>query len=39
MVACAKIIEELNDTYGDGFSGIGCFKGTFLLQVKKDAKP
>ena len=29
----------MHDEYKDIFTGNGCFKGTFSLQVKDDAKP
>ena len=31
--------QKIHDTYGNGFNGIGCFKGTFSLQLKPDSKP
>ena len=31
--------QKIHNTYGDIFNGIGCFKGTFLLQLKPDSKP
>ena len=35
-----KITKELHATYNDVFfSRIGCFKVTFSLQVREDAKP
>ena len=38
MIASAKITKELHDTYSDAISGIGCFKGTFSLQVKEGTE-
>ena len=35
MRASAKTRQELHGKYSDAFSGIGCFKGTFSLQVKE----
>ena len=35
MLSSAKITLEMYNDYIDGFSGIGYFKGTFLLQIKK----
>ena len=29
---------KIHDEYSDVFTGIGCFKGTFSLQVKDDVK-
>ena len=31
--------QKIHNTYGDVFNGIGCFEGTFLLQLKPDSKP
>ena len=31
--------QKIYNTYGDVFNGIGCFKGTFSLQLKPDSKP
>ena len=31
--------QKIHDTFGDIFNGIGCFKGTFSLQLKPDSKP
>ena len=39
MTTSPKIKKELYNAYSDVFSGIGYFKGTFLLQVKEDAIP
>ena len=33
-----KLIQEEHNTFGDVFNGIGCFKGTFSLQLKPDSK-
>ena len=30
---------KIHDEYNDMFEGIGCFKGTFSLQIKQNAKP
>ena len=32
-------MQEIHNTFGDAFNGIGCFKGTFSLQLKPDSKP
>ena len=37
--ASAKIIKALHKELYDVFSGIGCFRGTFSLYVKKGMKP
>ena len=34
-----KMTQEVHNTFGDVFNGIGCFKGTFSLQLKPDSKP
>ena len=31
--------QRINREYGKVFNGIGCFKGTFSLQLKLDSKP
>ena len=31
--------QKIHNTYSDVFNGIGCFEGTFLLQLKPDSKP
>ena len=38
MASSAKIAQELHSKYGNVFTGIRCFKGTFPLQVKEDVK-
>ena len=38
MAVSAKRTHEFHDVYSDAFTGVGCFKGTFSLQVIKDAK-
>ena len=35
----SKLMQEIQNTYGDVFNGIGCFEGTFSLQLKPDSKP
>ena len=32
-------MQKIHNTFGDVFNGIGCFKGTFSLQLKPDSKP
>ena len=34
-----EITQELQRRFEDGFNDIGCFNGTFSLQVKLDSKP
>ena len=34
-----KLMQEIHNTFGDVCNGIGCFKGTFSLQLKPDSKP
>ena len=31
--------QSIHSRFGDIFNGIGCFKGTFSLQLKPDSKP
>ena len=31
--------QKIHNTFGNVFIGIGCFKGTFSLQLKPDSKP
>ena len=31
--------QKIHDTFGNAFNGIGCFEGTFSLQLKPDSKP
>ena len=31
--------QQIHNTFGNGFNGIGCFEGTFSLQLKPDSKP
>ena len=33
-----KLTKEIHNIFGDVFNGIGCFKGTFSLQLKPDSK-
>ena len=33
-----KLMWEVHNTFGDVFNGIGCFEGTFSLQLKPDSK-
>ena len=34
-----ELIQQLQRDFEDIFYGIGCFDGTFLLQLKPDSKP
>ena len=34
----SKLMQEIHNTFGDVFNGIGCFKGSFTLQLKSDSK-
>ena len=31
--------QSIHTRFGEVFIGIGCFKGTFSLQLKPDSKP
>ena len=33
------MIQSIHTKFGDVFNGIGCFEGTFSLQLKADSKP
>ena len=35
----SQLMWEIHNTFGDVFNGIGCFEGTFSLQLKPDSKP
>ena len=35
----SELMQEIHNTFGDVFNGIGCFKGTFSLHLKPDSKP
>ena len=37
--ASTEIRKQLHKEFEDVFTGIGCFDGTFSLQVKQDSKP
>ena len=34
----SAMTQRIHETFGDVFNGIGCFKGTFSLQLKPDSK-
>ena len=38
-MAGAETALKIHVEFSDVFTGIGCFKGTFSLQVKDDMKP
>ena len=33
-----KLTQEIHNTSGDVFNGIGCFEGTFFLHFKPESK-
>ena len=33
------MMQKIHDTFGNVFNSIGCFEGTFSLQLKPDSKP
>ena len=35
----ARIIQQIQKEFNDVFNGIGCFEGTFSLQLKLDSRP
>ena len=35
----SKMMQIIHDKFGDVFNGIGCFEGTFSLQLKPDSRP
>ena len=39
MSVSAKLTKQLQSKFKDFCTGIGCFEGTFSLQVKADSKP
>ena len=32
-------MQRVHNVFGNVFNGIGCFEGTFSLQLKPDSKP
>ena len=34
-----EIMQKIHNTFGDVFNGIGCFEGTFSLQLRPGSKP
>ena len=39
VAASAKLTKKLYKEFHDMFTGVACFKGIFLLQIKEGAKP
>ena len=35
----SAMMQSIHMRFGNSFNGIGCFEGTFLLQLKPDSKP
>ena len=35
----SAMTQKIHDTFANVFNGIGCFEGTFSLQLKPDSKP
>ena len=35
----SSMTKKIHKTFGSVFNGIGCFKGTFSLQLKPNSKP
>ena len=35
----SAMMEKIHKTFGNIFNSIGCFEGTFSLQLKPDSKP
>ena len=35
----SAMMQKIHEKFGNVFNGIGCFKGTFSLQLKPDSKP
>ena len=35
----SEMMQIIHDKFGDVFNGIGCFEGTFSLQLKPDSRP
>ena len=35
----SAMMQSIHTRFGDVFNSIGCFKGTFPLQLKPDSKP
>ena len=33
------LMQRIHEMYSEVFNGIGCFKGTFSLQLKPDSRP
>ena len=35
----SEMAQKIHDRFGNVFNGIGCFEGTFSLQLKPNSKP
>ena len=35
----SKMTQRIHDRFSNIFNGIGCFEGTFSLQLKPNSKP
>ena len=35
----SAMMQKIHDTFGNVFNKIGCFEGTFSLQLKPESKP
>ena len=35
----SEMTQKIHNRFGNVFNGIGCFEGTFSLQLKPDSKP
>ena len=33
------MMQKIHTRFGDVFNDMGCFEGTFYLQLKPDSKP
>ena len=33
------MMQKMHETFSNVFNSIGCFEGTFLLQLKPESKP
>ena len=34
-----ELMQQIHNVFDNVFNGIGCFKGTFSLQLKADTSP
>ena len=35
----AELTQQIHKEFNDAFNGIGCFEGTFSLQLTLDSRP